>query len=282
MTPSRPRGGRAQGAVPPLLLVLVGLLVTVVAGLGLLLQPRGSADSTVAPRFTAVMVTSEARTPDMLPARVDVTSAEPSSARAAGRQPSGGTDQISAPPATQDSAPSPTDAPPTPATASPAASATAGPVPTRFPAAVAPSWIRITSGGVDGTLTPRGLAPDGKITPARHEILWFTGHGRVQPGEVGTAVIAGHVSWEGRPDVFANLSSVSTGDLVTVGYTDGTSRSFSVVSTAAVDKDELSRSETVWGAHPDRPRLAIITCDPALGYQPDGHTAANFVVIAEA
>ena len=33
--------------------------------------------------------------------------------------------------------------------------------------------------------------------------------------------------------------------------------------------------------HPDRPRLAIITCDPVLGYQADGHTEANFVVIAE-
>ena len=66
-----------------------------------------------------------------------------------------------------------------------------------------------------------------------------------------------------------------------MGYTDGSSSSFTVTSTAAVDKDQLARSLSVWGPHPDRPRLAIITCDPAFGYQADGHTEANFVVIAE-
>ncbi|MFC5043866.1 class F sortase [Ornithinimicrobium kibberense] len=134
---------------------------------------------------------------------------------------------------------------------------------------------------MDGAIVPQGLAADGTINPGRNEVIWFTGSNRVSPGQVGTSVVAGHVTWEGAPDAFAQLPSVGVGDTVEVGYSDGSARSFTVTSTAAVDKDALARSLTVWGPHPDRPRLAIITCDPVLGYQADGHTEANFVVIAE-
>lgn len=99
---------------------------------------------------------------------------------------------------------------------------------------------------------------------------------------MGTSVVAAHVTWGGAPDAFVGLPGVGIGDVVTVGYNDGSARSFTVVQTMAVNKDDLARSPTVWGAHPGVPRLAIITCDPALGYRADGHTAANFVVIAEA
>jgi sortase (surface protein transpeptidase) len=146
---------------------------------------------------------------------------------------------------------------------------------------VAPSWISIAAGGVDSAIVPQGLASDGTINPGRNEVIWFTGSNRVQPGQVGTAVIAAHVTWEGAPDAFVNLPSVGVGDVVTVGYTDGSSASFTVRETAAVDKEALARSLKVWGPHPGVPRLAIITCDPAFGYQADGHTEANFVVIAE-
>lgn len=98
---------------------------------------------------------------------------------------------------------------------------------------------------------------------------------------MGTAVIAAHVTYDGAPDAFVHLTDVAVGDVVTVGYADGETRSFTVTRTAAVDKEALARSLTVWGPHPDRPRLAIITCDPALGYQADGLMEANFVVVAE-
>jgi hypothetical protein len=249
MTDTRPEGDRAaSGAVPPLLLAAIGLVVAVVAGLVLVLQVRGDADADLAvPTTAAPSVTSAPVTADAAPTteEAEATSAQPSE----------------------------TAAPSTP------------PAPTSAPAAqgqVAPSWISIAAGGVDGALQPQGLAADGTINPGRGQIIWFTGSDRVSPGQVGTAVIAAHVTWEGQADAFVNLPSVGVGDVVTVGYTDGSSSSFTVTSTAAVDKDQLSRSLSVWGPHPDRPRLAIITCDPALGYQSDGHTEANFVVIAEA
>jgi len=145
----------------------------------------------------------------------------------------------------------------------------------------APTSIRIEGGGVDGPLVPQGLSPDGTINPGRNQVIWFTGGDRVAPGETGTAVVAAHVTWDGAPDAFARLPEVRVGEVVTVGYDDGSSRSFTVTETAAVAKEDLARSLTVWGPHPRTPRLAIITCDPTLGFGADGHTEANFVVIAE-
>lgn len=145
----------------------------------------------------------------------------------------------------------------------------------------APAWISISAGGVDGPLVPQGLSPEGVIDPGREEIIWFTGGDRVVPGEVGTAVVAAHVTWEGAPDAFARLPEVGVGDVVTLGWDDGSEHTFTVTETAAVDKEQLARSLAVWGPHPDVPRLAIITCDPSLGYADDGHTEANYVVVAE-
>lgn len=294
MTPSRTRGDHANGAVPPLVLTLVGLLMTLVAGLGLVLQAGGSGDTGVSPRVTAPAVPTGATAHDvplasMIPAGVEPTAAPAPTTRPAGESGRGEVTTAStaaavAPSTTEAPAPSTTEAPAPSTTeaAVPSTSSVSVPTGSHAQAAAVPSWISIASARVDGSLTPRGLAPNGTINPARNEIMYFTGSGRVAPGEVGTAVIAAHVTWEGRPDAFVDLHAVVPGDVVTVGYSDGTSRSFPVTSTAVVDKDQLSRSDIVWGAHPDRPRLAIITCDPTLGYQSDGHAEANFLVIAEA
>jgi sortase (surface protein transpeptidase) len=237
------------------LLVAVGLVVALVAVVALVLQMRGgpevAASTMTPPPTTSAPTTSAAPEAD----ETEATSEAPTSA----------------------TSPSATPEPEATAAATPSA------VPTTPAAqqAVAPSWISIAAGGVDSAIVPQGLAADGTINPGRNQVIWFTGSNRVQPGQVGTAVIAAHVTWEGAPDAFLNLPSVGVGDVVTVGYTDGSSASFTVRETAAVDKEALARSLKVWGPHPGVPRLAIITCDPAFGYQADGHTEANFVVIAE-
>lgn len=112
--------------------------------------------------------------------------------------------------------------------------------------------------------------------------MWFSGHGRVAPGAVGTSVIAGHVAVGGRPDVFADLSDVRVGDRVELTGTDGATRTFRVVRAGVVDKNELTVDQTVWGGNSSVRRLAIVTCDDAFGFRGDGHRVANYVVIAEA
>lgn len=141
--------------------------------------------------------------------------------------------------------------------------------------------VRVDSAAIDHTLIPQGLSSDGTINPAKNEVIWFTGYDRVPPGQVGTSVIAGHVTYSDVPDAFINLSSVTSGDTVSIGYADGSTLTADVVSTALVPKEELSHDPMVWGANSEKRRIVLITCDDALGDRSDGHHIANFVVVAE-
>lgn len=142
-------------------------------------------------------------------------------------------------------------------------------------------WVRIGNVDIAEDVVPQGLSEEGTIDPAAGEVIWFTGYDRVAPGQVGTAVVAGHVSYGDRPDAFADLADVAVGDRVEVGYTGGEVLDLEVVSTDLVDKAELRHSRDVWGANDDVRRVAVITCDDAFGLRDDGHRAANFVAVAE-
>jgi hypothetical protein len=249
--PEQSRAGR-RDRVSPWVAVWVGLLVAVLAGVALVLATGPDSPGEAAPA-----------TPTAPADQVATSAPEP-------------------PPATATAIPEEVAATTTPGALAPPVATTAGPPPEPSAEADAPVSVRITSAGVAGPLAAQGLAPDGTINPGRGEIIWFTGNDRVVPGRVGTAVVAAHVSWGGQPDAFAGLPAVRTGDMVEVGYADGSTTAFTVTTTAAVDKDALARSLTVWGDHPDVPRLAIITCDEAADLQEDGHLAGNVVVIAEA
>lgn len=145
----------------------------------------------------------------------------------------------------------------------------------------APTSLQIPAAGISQPLVHLGLASNGTISPPRGTTQYFTGYDRVAPGRNGTAVIAAHVSYGGAPDAFASLHRAAVGDAVSIAYADGSTRTFTVRQTFIADKDALTSSPTVWGAHPQSPRIAIITCDPALSYDDAGHALGNLVVIAE-
>ena len=140
--------------------------------------------------------------------------------------------------------------------------------------------IRIPAIGLDHETSGGGLTPEGTIDPDPGTLMWFEGLDRVQPGRVGTAVIAGHVATGDRPDVLAELAEVEVGDDVQV-VEDGRTIPYRVTRAGPIDKVEVTTDEAVWGVNTSRSRLAIITCDDAFGFRGDGHRRANFVVIAE-
>ncbi len=140
--------------------------------------------------------------------------------------------------------------------------------------------IRIPAIGLDHETSGGGLTPEGTIDPDPGTLMWFQGLDRVQPGRVGTAVIAGHVVTDDRPDVLAELAEVEVGDDVQV-VEDGRTIPYRVTRAGPIDKVEVTTDEAVWGVNTSRSRLAIITCDDAFGFRGDGHRRANFVVIAE-
>ena len=145
----------------------------------------------------------------------------------------------------------------------------------------APAWIAVPDAGIDHALTPGGVDDAGAINPDRGDVIWFTGGDRAVPGAEGIAVVAGHVEYYGKPDVFATLATVEVGDRVRIGQVDGDVIDLTIRRTVTMDKDELRRSDLVWGDATDERLVALVTCDDALGTRADGHRAANFVALAE-
>lgn len=141
-------------------------------------------------------------------------------------------------------------------------------------------FLEIPSIGVEHRMRPEGLVR-GKISPPAGDVIWFTGNGRVKPGQVGTSVVAGHIAANGRPDAFYNLDKLHRGSVVRLRDGAGTTITLEVVQTLTIDKHELQTNQSVWGSNTTVRRIALVTCDDALGLRPDGHRVANFVAIAE-
>ena len=154
--------------------------------------------------------------------------------------------------------------------------------PTTKPAAkLGPMSLSAPSIDVSGSLR-RTSAVNGVVTPPAGVLVWVTGYGRVRPGEVGTAVIAGHVVNGKRADVFYNLQDIKRGDKVTVRDREGRPVVYTVTATRVATKRAVSLDAVVWGRNSSVRRIALITCDDDDGFRPDGHRVANFVAIAEA
>jgi sortase (surface protein transpeptidase) len=147
-----------------------------------------------------------------------------------------------------DVAASTTSAAPTSAAAAPSSATPASP----------PVRLQVPAIGVDSDLMPLGLQDDGslEVPPEGFPAGWFTG--APMPGEVGPAVMAGHVDWDGAPGVFYDLRSLVPGDRITVTRADGSAVVFGVVSVDQFPKDAFP-SDAVYGDL-DHAGLRLITC----------------------
>jgi hypothetical protein len=171
---------------------------------------------------------------------------------------------------------------PTTPTTSPTPAAKPKPKPAPKPSSTVSGFrIKISSIGLERRLHGMGVSSDGTINPPKGKVIWFQGFGRVRPGAIGTAVIAGHVTKGGEPDTFYRLSRVDVGDRIQIIEADGKTKTYKVTRASAIDKTKVTTDAAVWGTNTSRSRLAIITCDDAFGYRSDGHRKANFVVIAD-
>ncbi|MFC6258171.1 sortase domain-bontaining protein, partial [Kocuria oceani] len=104
---------------------------------------------------------------------------------------------------------------------------------------------------------------------------WYTGS--PAPGEVGPAVLLGHVNATGGgPGVFADLRQLAPGDRIEVAREDGSTAVFAVDRGEQYGKDDFPTLE-VYGNTADA-ELRLITCD---GYDPaTGEFDDNYVVYA--
>ncbi len=123
-----------------------------------------------------------------------------------------------------------------------------------------PLWIRIDSIGVAAEVNPYGIdsrtgqmdVPD-NVT----EVGWY--EFGPSPGEAGSAVLAAHVDLASQgPGVFFDLQSIDQGDVVVIGFDDGSTQRFAVEARTTYLKDELPLEAIFSRSGPSV--LTLITC----------------------
>lgn len=143
-------------------------------------------------------------------------------------------------------------------------------------AASRPVRVQIPAIGVDSELMDLGLTGDGamEVPPAGFPAGWYTG--APTPGELGPAVVVGHVDWQG-PAVFHDLFAVEVGDVVLVTREDGSTATFEVMRVGQYPKAAFP-TEEVYGDL-DHAGLRVITCGGVFNRATGSHED-NIVVFA--
>ena len=123
-----------------------------------------------------------------------------------------------------------------------------------------PDRVIIPGIGVDASLIPLGLNSDGTVeVPSLDDPLeagWY--HYGPAPGEIGPAVVLGHVDSRREAGVFYRLHDVRPGDTAEIGRTDGSRVAFIVTRVEQTPKTSFP-TQSVYGDTPD-PELRLITC----------------------
>jgi sortase (surface protein transpeptidase) len=126
-----------------------------------------------------------------------------------------------------------------------------------------PKWIRVPEIGVDSSLIYTNLNPDGTIeTPSVHQpkqASWYSGSPR--PGDVGPAIVLGHVDGDHQQGVFYRLRELKVGSKVDIEREDGSTVSFTVYKVVHADKDEFP-TNLVYG-NTAGSEIRLITCGGA-------------------
>jgi|SRR5665647_861561 LPXTG-site transpeptidase (sortase) family protein len=171
-----------------------------------------------------------------------------------------------------------TDPAAAPTLASPPAAVKATPKPSAKPSAAlarsVPVGLRIPAIGVAVSLSTLGLNPDRTVqVPTNYQQPGWFKLGP-SPGQVGSAVILGHVDDRNGPAVFFRLGSLKTGDKVEVSLANGVLAHF-VVNTVAMYLKTQFPAQQVYASH-GYSALQLVTCGGQFDTQA-GHYLSNVV-----
>jgi sortase (surface protein transpeptidase) len=131
--------------------------------------------------------------------------------------------------------------------------------------------VDIPAIGVHSRLLRLGVNPDGTIQvpsllTSAGEAAWYKYS--ATPGQIGAAVIEGHVDSYHGPAVFFRLGALRPGDVIDVTLADGVTAIFRVTGVREYSKSKFP-AQTIYGAA-DYAALRLITCggpfDPATGH----------------
>jgi len=127
-----------------------------------------------------------------------------------------------------------------------------------IPAAAEPVSLTIPAVGITSRLARLHLTPGGALSvPAAFDQAgWYSGGPR--PGDIGPAVLAGHVDSTTGPAVFYRLRDLKPGDSVRIRRGDGTVAAFAITELRQYPKNAFP-TDAVYGPVP-APELRLITC----------------------
>ena len=142
-----------------------------------------------------------------------------------------------------------------------------------------PTSVKIPKIGAESSLLAVAVNTDGSISvPSVHtpmQAAWYKLS--PVPGEVGPAIVLGHVDGDKKPGIFYKLKDLAPGDEVDIDRSDGRKLKFVVDRVTQVPKDTFPR-EAVYG-NSDRPELRLITCGGAFDHAEHSYKD-NIVVYA--
>jgi hypothetical protein len=140
-----------------------------------------------------------------------------------------------------------------------------------------PEWLVIPAIGVSTTLIRLGLTAHHTLqVPSTTAVAgWYTGSPR--PGEVGSAIIAGHIDSYLGPGVFYRLGELRRGQYIYVIRANHTVAVFEVTARHRYAKARFPAS-VVYGPVPDA-ELRVITCGGTFDYA-TGSYLSNVVISA--
>ncbi|MDP8959371.1 MAG: DUF4397 domain-containing protein [Actinomycetota bacterium] len=121
-----------------------------------------------------------------------------------------------------------------------------------------PVSLRIDALGVEApVVVARVDAARMEVPQSVSQVAWYE-YGPA-PGESGSAVMAAHVDLAGRgPGVFFGLDRLRPGDVIVVGFEDGSERRFRVEALARYEKGTLPLDRIF--ARDGHPVLTLVTC----------------------
>lgn len=141
----------------------------------------------------------------------------------------------------------------------------------------APTHLEIPDIGVSTSLIELGKNDDGSLeTPGNYEQAGWYKYSPT-PGEIGPAIIAGHVDSYQGPAVFFYLKELKEGQMVHISRQDGSTVRFRVDSVAIFDQNNFP-TDAVYG-NIDHSGLRLITCGGTYNTL-SGHYSHNVVVYA--
>ncbi|SDQ82341.1 class F sortase [Thermostaphylospora chromogena] len=142
-----------------------------------------------------------------------------------------------------------------------------------------PTRITIPKIGVSAPVQPLGLQKSGEIAVPPLSKPHLTGWYRLGPvpGEIGPAVILGHVNTKRGPAVFSRLREIQRGDKIRVARSDGKIVEFTVDGVEQISKSAFPTNR-VYGNLNDA-GLRLVSCGGVYNRR-TGHYSDNIIVYA--